>query len=383
MSHGSGRRDHRRRGHRPGGGRRFAAGRGPRRRGDRRRPRDLRATPLLRGAAGRPALHRGSRHHRPHLRDLPGGLPDERLRGHGGRLRGRRSTHRVTRCAGSSTAASGSRATPCTSTCSTPRTSSAAPTPSSWLSGTGPRWSGASSSSAPATWSWRRSAGGPSTRSTSGSVASTGAPTPRPSLRLAEPLRRARDAALATVEWVAGFDFPDVARRLPLRRPARRGPLPDRGRAAGRPSDGLDLSPAQLRRPGGRRARGPLHRPARPAWPGATRTSPGPWPGMRLNAGHRCPRSPPRPPPGRARPGLHQPVPQHRGAGGGTGVRLRGGAGAWSRPTYRPTRRPPRSSPRAGPGTGATEAPRGLLLHRYQLAAAAACRCSTARDWRR
>ncbi|HUY21684.1 MAG TPA: Ni/Fe hydrogenase subunit alpha [Acidimicrobiales bacterium] len=27
---------------------------------------------------------------------------------------------------------------------------------------------------------------------------------------LAEPLRRARDAALATVEWVAGFEFPDV-----------------------------------------------------------------------------------------------------------------------------------------------------------------------------
>jgi len=29
---------------------------------------------------------------------------------------------------------------------------------------------------------------------------------------LAEPLRKARDSALATVEWVAGFDFPDVER---------------------------------------------------------------------------------------------------------------------------------------------------------------------------
>ncbi len=29
---------------------------------------------------------------------------------------------------------------------------------------------------------------------------------------LAEPLRRARDDALTTVSWVAGFDFPDVDR---------------------------------------------------------------------------------------------------------------------------------------------------------------------------
>ena len=38
---------------------------------------------LLRGRA----LHRGARHHRAHLRHLPGRLPDERLRGDGGRLR--------------------------------------------------------------------------------------------------------------------------------------------------------------------------------------------------------------------------------------------------------------------------------------------------------
>ena len=45
---------------------------------------------------------------------------------------------------------------------------------------------------------------------------------------LAEPLRRARDAALATVEWVSGFEFPDVEgdyRFVALRDP---GPLPDR-----------------------------------------------------------------------------------------------------------------------------------------------------------
>ena len=36
------------------------------------------------------------------------------------------------------------------------------------------------------------------------------APDPAAVTALIEPLRRARDAALATVEWVAGFDFPDV-----------------------------------------------------------------------------------------------------------------------------------------------------------------------------
>ena len=36
---------------------------------------------------------------------------------------------------------------------------------------------------------------------------------PRRELRsLAEPLQRARDVALATVRWVAGFDFPDFER---------------------------------------------------------------------------------------------------------------------------------------------------------------------------
>ena len=36
------------------------------------------------------------------------------------------------------------------------------------------------------------------------------APDPTAVAALAEPLRRARDGALATVEWVSGFDFPDV-----------------------------------------------------------------------------------------------------------------------------------------------------------------------------
>ena len=60
---------------------------------------------------------------------------------------------------------------------------------------------------------------------------------------LAEPLRRARDVALTTVEWVAGFDFPDVERDyvfVSLRRPDRY-PL-ESGRVVS--SQGLDVTPA-------------------------------------------------------------------------------------------------------------------------------------------
>ena len=58
---------------------------------------------------------------------------------------------------------------------------------------------------------------------------------------LAEPLRRARDAALATVAWVAGFDFPDVDAdyRFVSLRDEGRYPIED-GRVAS--SDGLDTT---------------------------------------------------------------------------------------------------------------------------------------------
>ncbi len=71
------------------------------------------------------------------------------------------------------------------------------------------------------------------------------APDPATVAALVDPLRQARDDALATVEWVSGFDFPDV------RGDYRFVGLRDRGRYAmerGRPtsSEGLDVSPAEL-----------------------------------------------------------------------------------------------------------------------------------------
>jgi len=58
---------------------------------------------------------------------------------------------------------------------------------------------------------------------------------------LAEPLRRARDAALATVSWVAGFEFPDVEAdyRFVSLRDEGRYPIED-GRVVS--SDGLDTT---------------------------------------------------------------------------------------------------------------------------------------------
>jgi coenzyme F420-reducing hydrogenase alpha subunit len=71
------------------------------------------------------------------------------------------------------------------------------------------------------------------------------APEPSAIAALAEPLRRARDQALATVSWVAGFDFPDVVGEycfVALRDPG--GYAVDRGRPAS--SGGFDLTPAQF-----------------------------------------------------------------------------------------------------------------------------------------
>ncbi|MGA3352028.1 MAG: Ni/Fe hydrogenase subunit alpha [Acidimicrobiales bacterium] len=71
------------------------------------------------------------------------------------------------------------------------------------------------------------------------------APSPESVAALAEPLFKARDQALATVEWVAGFEFPDVEAdyRFVALREAGRYAI-ESGRAVS--SDGLDLSPAQL-----------------------------------------------------------------------------------------------------------------------------------------
>jgi coenzyme F420-reducing hydrogenase alpha subunit len=71
------------------------------------------------------------------------------------------------------------------------------------------------------------------------------APDPDAIASLADPLRRARDLALATVQWVSGFEFPDLdaSYRFVALRDEGRYPI-DRGRPSS--SDGLDLDAGQF-----------------------------------------------------------------------------------------------------------------------------------------
>ena len=182
---------------------------------------------------------------------------------------------------------------------------------------------------------------------------------------LAGPLSDALDKALATVEWVAGFDFPDVHgdyRFVALREPGRY-PL-ESGRVAS--SDGLDTTPAgfadlvveeHVARSTALHARiedrleyltGPLARYA-------------------LEFRQSCRTWPPR-----RRPGLawvpSAPTPSRASSCGPS--RSCSPAGRRSISWSATSRRTPRSAtvPQGGGvGTGATEAPRGLLFHRYHI----------------
>ena len=82
---------------------------------------------------------------------------------------------------------------------------------------------------------------------------------------LFEPLRRARDLALDTVSWVAGFDFPDVERRLPLRLASHAGPLSHRV-GPGRPRRRARPDPRRTSTSWLSRSTWPAPPPSTPAW---------------------------------------------------------------------------------------------------------------------
>ena len=167
----------------------------------------------------RPRLHRGARHHRAHLRHLPGRLSDERGARDGECARRQPSPDRCATCGGSSIAANGSRAMLCTSTCCTRPTSSAMPAPSTWRATT-------------ATIVRRglalKKAGNEIMALLGGreihpiNVRVGGfyrVPRRRELAPLVERLRWARDAALETVRWVAGVRLSRAREReLHLRR---------------------------------------------------------------------------------------------------------------------------------------------------------------------
>ncbi len=270
---------------------------------ERRRAAHLRAAAVLRGAAARPRVHRGAGHHRPDLRDLPGRLPDERVRRDGGRCAACRSTPaRCARCAGCSTAASGSRATRCTSTCCTRRTSSATRTRSRWrrtiarLVERGLALKKAGNAMLDAD---RRPRDPP--RSTSASAASTARPTrARACARSPSRCERARDLALddGRVGRRASTS-PTWSARSELRRAAatrRRYPI-DAARIVS--DGGLDITARRVRRALRRGARRALQRAARaPARAG--RLPDRPARALRARLATSCARWPARPRPTRA-----------------------------------------------------------------------------------
>ncbi len=165
-------------------------------------------------------------------------------------------------CAGCSTAASGSRATACTSTCCTRRTSSATRAPSRW----------------PATTAEIVEQGLQMKKAGNAVLALVGgreihpinvrvggfyrAPRAAELRALVEPLERARETALETVRWAATLPFPDVElapEHVALRDPA--GYPIDRGRIVS--DGGLDIAPGRVRRALRRGARRALDRAAR------------------------------------------------------------------------------------------------------------------------
>ena len=208
------------------------------------------------------ALHRGARHHRAHLRDLPGRLPDELGARRWSRPAASRSAAQLARCAGSSTAASGSRATRCTSSCSTRPTSSATTSAielardhrelvASALAAEedGQRADDASSAAARCT------------RSTSASAASTGRRASAELAPLVDELERAREIALETVRFTAGLDFPDYEQDYELVALAEPGEYPiDRGRIVS--NRGLDIAVSEYERALRRGARRVVERAA-------------------------------------------------------------------------------------------------------------------------
>ena len=226
---------------------------------------------------GRAPLHRGPRHHGPHLRDLPGGLPDDRLRRDGGRLRG--GGRRPDRRAAAAPLLRGVDPEPRAARLPAARSGLPRLRRRGGAGGARPG-GGASGARAQAGRQPgdgdRRGAGGPPGQRPGGWLLP--GPDAADVAALAEPLRRARDAALATVEWVAGFEFPDVDRRLPVRRPAGPGRYPIERRTAGL-LGGPRRDAGRARRSGGRGARGALDGAPRSARRAGTRTSPGPWPG--------------------------------------------------------------------------------------------------------
>ena len=340
----------------------------PRRRRAGRRAAHLRAAALLRGAASRARLPRGARHHVADLRHLPDRLPDERRQRDRGRLR----RHRRRPAARAAAAALLRRVD------REPRAARAdaarARLPrlrERHRDGARPRRhraGGAAAEEGRQPSSSRSSGGARSTRSTCASAASTARRPGGSSPRVRESLERgARDRARAHA----------LGRRRSRSRTSSRTTSSSRCRT---PSDyaiergrivssaGLDIDVREYDEHFVEEHvehSNALHSRLRER--GAYCV--GPMARFALNGDRLSPLGPRRSPPrsGLDAGGVPEPVPQHPRAVRRARLRLRRGAAADRRAGSRPSDPPSSSCPAKATGYGCSEAPRGLLYHRYSI----------------
>ena len=130
---------------------------------------------------------------------------------------------------------------------------------------------------------------------------------------------------------------------------------------------GLDIARRRVRRPLRRGARRATRTRCTRGSASAGRTSSGPLARFASNFDRLSPLAREAARAAGLGPDVPQPVPEHRGALRRDGVRLRRGAAADRRRTSRPTDPPSTVEPRAAAATACTEAPRGMLYHRYGL----------------
>ena len=268
-------------------------------------------------------------------------------------------------CAASSTAASGSRATRCTSSCCTRPTSSATRTRSTWRR------------TIPRSVERGLCAQEDRQRDRHGRGRPRGAPRQRAGGRLLPPARRraswrgwpnaqdgARRGAETLVRFVAAFDFPDFDTRLravALRHPDEY-PM-NEGRIVS--SEGLDIADRGLRASTSRRTTSRTPTRSTPCRRARGAYCVGPLARYSLNFDRLSPLR--RRPRGRRASGRSAGIPSRASwcaaSRRSSPATRRSGS---STPTTPPERRPSSRSP-ARAGCGCTEAPRGLLYHRYRL----------------
>ena len=207
---------------------------------------------------------------------------------------------------------------------------------------------------------------GPSTPSTCASVASTGCRPSASCARFAPRLEHARELALDTVRWVAGFDFPDHEwlGELVSLAPSRAS---TRSRGAGSSRRSGSTSARRSSSTTWSRSTSSTRRRCTPGCVDRGEYLLGPLARFALNADELSPVASDAATAAGLSAWRAQPLPIDRRPRGRGAARVRRGAPAIIDRYREPDRPAVEVAARAGVGYGWTEAPRGMLWHRYEL----------------